>query len=190
MTNPFVLILGPSGVGKSTVIRKLCADNPGTYSYVRPYTTRPLRNGEVDKIHLAPDDFHSRMSANQILSPAHIHGNWYGPSKEEIYRIISEDKIPVIDWPVDKVQNVRSELQDLHVVTIYMRPPSLEELARRLSLDSRDENKSRYLAAMQEFQMLDCGTYDEEINATVVSNNIDETAREIHETVSEMLATA
>ena len=159
MSNVFVSLLGPSGVGKSLLVETLLSLFPGKYLYIKPYTTRDLRTSEKSKMHVSLDEFQELSEEGQILLPNYVHGNWYGPSKLNIAGVIESGGVPIIDWPVDRAEDLRKELSPLNVLNLYIRPPSLDVLKTRISSDNRDPTGSRYEAAVKEIYDVDSGLY-------------------------------
>lgn len=162
-----LLIAGPAGVGKTSVIRLLVSECSG-FEYIRPYTTRSLREGEVDKIavnDIAMDELIERAA---FVVVNELYGFRYGTPKKEIEDCFAQGKIPVIDWPVDRIHLMR-ELYPGKVFAVYLRPPSDEVLLERLQ--SRDGTNERFEVARREVEALMAGTYDSEIDEMIVSES-------------------
>ncbi len=177
--NNLIALLGVSGVGKSTLIKKM-SQQYGVYSYITPFTTRKLRENEIDKIHISSKEFNRLIENKDVLVPNYIHGNWYGPSKELINKSIEKGKIPIIDWPVDKLENLIKETNNFKVIGIYIKPPSLKELKIRLDSDSRDGNGKRYMHAIKELKTLAEGKYNGIEKIINNKGRIDFVAKKLH----------
>ncbi|HIG96301.1 TPA: hypothetical protein HA249_05445 [Candidatus Woesearchaeota archaeon] len=176
-----VAIVGPSGVGKSTVIREVVRAGQGTYVHVRAYTTRPSREEEIDRIHMPLEEFAEKARKKKILLPNMVYGHHYGPSREHIDSIASEGYVPIMDWPVRKLADLRKELAPLEVMAIYLLPDSLESLRLHLEQDEKNNHEQRYQAAVQELEEIRTGRYMDVVNTVVVNNRpIEEMGRILH----------
>ena len=126
-------IAGPSGAGKSTVIGTLKDDYPGAFEFSVSCTTREPRANEIDGQHYhftTRDDFMSRVSDGEFIEWAEVHGNLYGTSLQVVNEVATRGKICVLDIDVQGVRQIRNSACRIH--SIFLKPPSLEELERRL----------------------------------------------------------
>lgn len=165
----FVLLLGPSGTGKSTIIRHL-KEMDSSFVYVSPYTTRELRPGETDKIHVDVDTIKQLEEEGKLLTINEIYGIFYATPKETISEALAHGNYPILDWPVDKIDIMISYFGD-QLLTIYIEPESIEELERRLGLDGRDKDGKRFAAGKLELEKYYQGTYDAVIDLKIVNRN-------------------
>ena len=67
VAKPFILFLGVSGVGKSTIMREMIATRPDLYTYISPFTTRPLREGEIDKVHVSQGEYVRMLKEGEFV---------------------------------------------------------------------------------------------------------------------------
>ncbi|MEZ0362007.1 MAG: guanylate kinase [Hydrogenobacter sp.] len=131
MGHLFVLS-APSGAGKTTVAQKLVKEVPGIKRVVTA-TTRQKRDGEVenvDYIFMSKEEFERGIKDGMFLEYALVYGNYYGTPKEQVKKIIEEgfDALLVID--VQGAKSVKEKFKES--ILIFLLPPSLEELERRL----------------------------------------------------------
>jgi guanylate kinase len=153
-----LVITGPSGVGKGTLIKSLLERHPELELSVSA-TTRPPRPGErpgVDYHFLDPDEFDRRVRAGEFVEHASYAGNRYGTLRSELERR-SESCTPVVlEIEVQGARQVREALPD--AVQVFIAPPSLEALRLRLLGRGTDDEKvmqARLRVAEREMQARD-----------------------------------
>jgi guanylate kinase len=146
---PTLVITGPSGVGKGTLIKGLL-DRVEDLTLAVSATTRPPRPGEQDgrDYHfLSPEEFDRRVAAGEFVEHAEYAGNRYGTLFSELER---PGRGTVLEIDVQGARQVRETLPD--AVRIFVEPPSIEDLERRLAARASDapEQIERRLAAARE----------------------------------------
>jgi guanylate kinase len=134
------VITAPSGAGKTSLIEALMREDPSLRLSIS-YTTRPPRPGEKNGVdyHFVDDDaFVAMRSRGEFLESAEVHGYRYGTSKQVITDALQrgEDLILEIDW--QGAQQVRRLYPEC--VGIFILPPSVEELERRMRLRAQDSD--------------------------------------------------
>jgi guanylate kinase len=143
-----VVITGPSGVGKGTLIRELCRHFPDLRLSVSA-TTRPPRSGERDGLDyhfLSPQEFDRRVAAGEFLEHATYAGNRYGTLKSEV-----EDDPVVLEIEVQGARQVREALPE--AVQVFIAPPSTDVLRERLigrGTDAPETIRERLVRAEEE----------------------------------------
>ena len=148
------VLSSPSGAGKSTIARKLLEDEPELSMSVS-YTTRPPRPGEVDgkDYHFVDlERFRAMVANHEFLEWAHVFNQRYGTPKADVFHTLSEggDILFDIDW--QGAQQLH-QLAGGDVVRVFILPPSMEELRRRLerrATDSPDVIEARMARADNE----------------------------------------
>jgi len=176
----FLLIMGPSGVGKSTIINHLKKiDN--RFEYIKPYTTRSLRVGETEKIHISLEEMEALNKAGQLLTINQFYGIYYATPKNSIDELLEQGKFPILDWPIEKM-DIMNEQYENKLYKVYIEPDNIEELKNRLNNDDRDKNGNRYVAGIEELNKLIAGHYDQNIDLKIVNkkNQAEEIALEIY----------
>ena len=163
-----VLFLGPSGAGKSTLIRSLVQLDP-QFRYVAPYTTRPLREGEVDKIHVSREQMNYLESRGQLLARNTLYGYEYGTPRGVIRQYLDAGIFPCLDWPINRLCILTMEFSE-QLFNVYVSPPSIKVLQQRLVTDGRDRNGVRAAQAKAELRLLKQGRYDDLIDLGVCSH--------------------
>jgi len=129
-----IVLSSPSGAGKTTLTGRL-RDWDASLQFSVSATTRPARAGEVDGKHyffVSDDDFQRQVKDREMLEHARVFGNYYGSPKAPVQAAIDEgrDVLFDIDWQGAQ-QIATSDLKD-HVLSIFILPPSIPELHRRL----------------------------------------------------------
>ncbi|QOP45077.1 guanylate kinase [Sulfurimonas paralvinellae] len=141
--NGAVLVLsGPSGAGKSSLIHKIIDDIGESYFSIST-TTRPIRKGEkngVDYYFVDKEEFEREIEEDQFLEYAVVHGNYYGTSLRPVKQALSEGKLVIFDIDVQGNSAINSRLGDI-TTSVFITPPTLSELKRRLENRSTDEQE-------------------------------------------------
>ena len=130
-----IVLSGPSGAGKTTVLDSLLDRHPGRLRLAVSATTRPPRPGEVDgeDYHfLSSEEFDRRRAQGEFLECCEVfgRGHWYGTLHSEIGPSLAEGKWVILEIDVDGAQQVLRHHPD--TLTIFLRPSTLAELERRL----------------------------------------------------------
>ena len=126
------IISAPSGTGKTTVAKKVLEQIPDLVRVVT-YTTRQPRPGEVDGQDyrfISKEEFEAKIKDNYFLEYANVYGNYYGTPKKDIEELISSGKDALLIIDVQGAFKVKSLMPE--AVSIFLLPPSFEELRRRI----------------------------------------------------------
>ena len=150
-----IVLSGPSGVGKSTVIAELFGQRKNIYFSVS-YTTRQPRVGEQDGVNynfVDRAEFERMIAAGELLEYAEYVSNYYGTSLKAIQQRLDTGVDVLLDIEVQGAAKVRSRCPE--ALFIFIIPPSFEELSRRLhrrNTDSEDVIAGRLEKARVEFK--------------------------------------
>ena len=150
-----IVLSGPSGVGKSTVIAELFSQRSNIYFSVS-YTTRQPRVGEQDGVNynfVSREEFERMIADDELLEYAEYVDNYYGTSMKLIQEKLDAGIDVLLDIEVQGAAKVRARCPD--ALFIFIIPPSFEELSRRLhrrNTDSEEVIAGRLAKARQEFR--------------------------------------
>ena len=176
-TGKTFIISGPSGVGKSTVLRELLRDRDDLYFSISA-TTRTPREGEINGVHyhfINVDRFREMIQEDEFLEYAEYVGNFYGTPKKFVDEAMEQGKDVVLDIEVQGALQVVHKRPD--VVRIFIAPPSWQALEERLTsrgTDSPEKVQKRLVRAKVELQT--ANTYD----YFVINDTVERAVREIN----------
>ncbi|MCI8909253.1 MAG: guanylate kinase [Oscillibacter sp.] len=169
------IVSGPSGVGKSTVLKALLERRSDLFFSVSA-TTRPARPGEIDGIHyrfLDVETFQEWIARDEFLEYAEFVGNFYGTPREYVYKAMNQGRDVILDIEIQGALQVSQKMPE--AVRIFIAPPSWDELERRLTdrgTDSEEKIQKRLLRAKVEVQT--AHTYDYFVINDTVENAVKE----------------
>lgn len=180
MKTKFLLLLGPSGAGKTTIIKELRLLDE-RYTYISPFVTRELRPGETDKFHVSTEELAALEVSGELIAVNEMYGARYGTPRRPIVEALTEGRFPVLDWPVARMRVMQAAFRRSLLHCVYIRPPSLKTLADRIR-DGRDTGNRRLREAAAELRNLGSGKYGAYIDYQTVSNvgGIQFAAFEVH----------
>jgi guanylate kinase len=171
-----IVISGPSGVGKDTLIRRLLAlDHNLVYSVSG--TTRKPRPGEVpdeNYTFLTRERFEELVEKDAFLEHATYNGNLYGTFRDRVERARNEGRDIVLKIDVQGAEQVRDKMPD--GIFIFLAPPSVEELVKRQikrNTESVEDMEARRVIATKEM------AYASRYDHVVVNDDIERAAREV-----------
>lgn len=167
---PIFLLIGPSGVGKSTLISEL-AKNGLIFNYLITHTTRAIRPGETngkDYFFINSQEYNAIKKTNGFIAPCSHYGNSYGISKEFIYKKLEDDCTLIGCLTAPVARELKTNLKQTTVSTIFITPSSnglfasLNELEKRLlarNTETKENIKIRLQSAFSELNMQDSFDY-------------------------------
>jgi guanylate kinase len=181
-----VILSGPSGVGKDTIIEALrlrVRDRPT--HYVVTCTTRGRRPGEEDGVsyHFLTDaEFAALRAEGEFLEANEVHGNWYGTPRSQVREALAKGHDVILEIDVQGAQVVKETVPE--ALLIFLVPPSLEDLFHRLrarATESADELELRQRNAAIELARQD----DYDYVVTNETGQVQRTAQRIDEIIAE-----
>jgi guanylate kinase len=129
-----VIISGPSGVGKDTIIEALQRrGHRPEYHYVVTCTTRSRRPNEIDRVSynfLSPEEFTALRDSGQLLEANEVHGNWYGTPRAGVRTALARGQHAILKIDVQGARVVKAAIPE--ALLIFVVPPSVETLVEHL----------------------------------------------------------
>ena len=171
-----VVFSGPSGCGKDTVLDKI-KEKGYVFDKTVSVTTRPIRNTETDGVDYyftSKEDFQKKIDNNEFVEYTLYSGNYYGTLKTEVENRINKGGCVLLKIEVEGAENIKKAFPE--AVSIFIFPPSKEELKKRLQGRGTETEKSlniRYNVALEE--MKKAPNYD----YVVINDNVDLCAEKV-----------
>lgn len=172
-----IVIVAPSGAGKTTIARRLLKE----YSKIRfsvSATTRAPRKGEVngkDYYFLTSDEFSKKVQEGAFLEWEEYSGNKYGTLRSEVDKLVESGYFPLLDIEVKGALNVEKLYND-DAISIFIQPPSMEELKERLN-NRGSENKQTLQKRLKRAEME--MRYADNFDYSVVNDDLDTAYAEV-----------
>ncbi|WP_375510005.1 guanylate kinase [uncultured Nostoc sp.] len=153
-----IVLTGPSGVGKGTLMRSLLNRHPELY-YSVSVTTRSPRPGEIDGkdyYFISRSKFEQLLAEGEFLEWAEFAGNYYGTPREAVLNQIHFGKLVVLEIELEGARQIRASFPS--AFSIFILPPSFDELEKRIRSRAQDSEEAiahRLLRAQEEIQAAD-----------------------------------
>ena len=154
-----IVISGPSGVGKGTILKELIKDEELKLSYSVSMTTREKREGEEDGVNyhfVSKERFEEAINNGELLEYAEFVGNYYGTPLNEVVKLRDEGRNVVLEIEVQGCKQVQEKVED--ALTIFIVPPSMDELESRIrgrKTEPEEIIQERLAKAEREMKMMD-----------------------------------
>ena len=169
-----IILSSPSGAGKSTLAKRMREWDPSVVFSVSA-TTRSPRPGEVDGedyVFLSEKEFKQSVADSEMLEHAHVFGNFYGSPKGPVREAIDSGKDVLFDIDWQGAQQIRNSDLGAHTLSIFLLPPSITELRRRL--ESRGQDTAETIAKRMQKSWDEISHWDG-YDFVLVNENLDET---------------
>ncbi|MEH2057810.1 MAG: guanylate kinase [Nostoc sp.] len=171
-----IVLTGPSGVGKGTLMRSLLQRHPELY-YSVSVTTRSPRPGETDGksyYFISRSKFEQLVAEGEFLESAEFAGNCYGTPREAVLNQINSGKLVVLEIELEGARQIRASFPS--ALSIFILPPSFDELEKRIRSRGQDSEEAiarRLLRAQEEIQAAD------EFNIQIVNDDFETALNDI-----------
>lgn len=179
----YIIISGPSGVGKGTICKKIIEQLDIEYSV--SMTTREKREGEIDKVNYyftTKDDFEKRIKNDEFIEYAIYNNNYYGTLKKEVIDKINKGKNIICEIEVQGAKQVKELFPNS--ILIFIKAPSTEELKNRLinrKTNDEEDIERRIEIAQKENESVDFYDY------VVVNDNLEKAVKEVKEIIEKKI---
>jgi guanylate kinase len=189
MAGKIIIFSAPSGSGKTTIVHTLMEKIPELSFSISATNRLPRANEKdgVDYYFLNTDNFLEKISKNEFLEWEEVYpGTYYGTLKSEVDRIIKDGKIAVFDVDVAGGTNLKKHFGE-NALAIFIKPPSLQELERRLrnrNTDSEETIRKRLAKAEKELG------YARLFDKIIVNNQLEKACSEAEQLVKDFIATS
>ena len=170
-SSKLIIFAAPSGAGKSSLIKKIIEISEEKLELSVSATTRAPRKGEIhgkDYFFISDNEFNELKDKDAFIECANVHGNQYGTLKSFVHEKMEEGISVILDIDVQGFAQIRETIEDM--VSIFIIPPSLDELKNRLilrGLDTNDAIEKRLLNALEELK------HAESFDYIVLNDNFD-----------------
>ena len=176
MKGKLIIVSGPSGIGKDTIVSEYLKRN-NAYKSVS-CTSREIREGDIpDKTYffVSREESLDRISKGVFLEYAEYNGNYYGTPKDKILDKLNEGKDVILEIEIQGALKIKELIPD--AIFIFILPPSMDELRNRLvnrGTDSKDKILSRFKTAYQEINEVT------KYNYVVINDDLDKAVNKVN----------
>jgi guanylate kinase len=189
MQGKIIIFSAPSGAGKTTIVKRLLQVNPqlafSISACTRDKRGRTEENGK-DYYFITPEDFKQKIANDEFVEWEEVYeGAFYGTLKSEIERIWESGKHVILDVDVKGGLSIKHFYKE-RALGVFVKPPSIQELANRLqarNTDSASSISSRVFKA--EFEM----KFEDQFDKVIVNDNLEEACKKAEKLVDEFLNT-
>tara|TARA_B100000214_G_scaffold363963_1_gene330020 strand:+ start:207 stop:818 length:612 start_codon:yes stop_codon:yes gene_type:complete len=170
-SSKLIIFAAPSGAGKSSLIKKIIEISEEKLQLSISATTRLPRKGEVhgkDYFFISDNEFNELKDKDAFIECANVHGNQYGTLKSFVHEKLEEGISVILDIDVQGFAQIRETIEEM--ISIFIIPPSLDELENRLTsrgLDTNDAIEKRLHNALEELK------HAESFDYIVLNDNFD-----------------
>ena len=187
-SNKLVIVAAPSGSGKTSVTRHLLHALPELLAFSISATTRPPRSYEknmIDYYFITADEFKKAIQQDEFVEWEMVYeGKYYGTLKSELQRIWQQHKTPLLDVDVQGGIHIH-QLYPQNCLSLFIEPPSIEELKRRLETrgtETPESLKARINKASTEL------TFKNQFDHIIINDDLKRACKEAEEIVREFLS--
>jgi len=164
-----VVLAGPSGVGKGTVVRELVRQKPQVFLSVSVTTRKPRPEEKHDDhyVFLSDKEFKNEATNGNLLEYAEFAGAWYGTPRKPVEDRLNKNQVVILEIDLQGARQVKESMPDAFM--IFLKPPSIDELKRRLierGTEKPEELELRLKVATSEIEA------ENEFDAVVINEDV------------------
>jgi len=184
-----LVFCGPSGGGKSTLVKRLFEVYPGKFAFSVSHTTRQPRPGErhgVEYYFVPKEVMHQAIEKGEFIENAEFAGNLYGTSKQAIKDVQKTGKICILDVDLQGVRSLKKT--DLQCLYLFVKPPSMQVLTERLKNRQTESDESlqrRIETAMKDMRAVEAEP--ELFDNVIINDDLDIAFQELKKIVDKEL---
>ena len=169
MKSKLVVLAGPSGVGKGTVVRELVRQKPQVFLSVSATTRKPRPEEKHDDhyVFLSDKEFKNEAATGNLLEYAEFAGAWYGTPRKPVEDRLNKNQVVILEIDLQGARQVKESMPDAFM--IFLKPPSIDELKRRLierGTEKPEELELRLKVATSEIEA------ENEFDAVVINEDV------------------
>ena len=169
MKSKLVVLAGPSGVGKGTVVRELVRQKPQVFLSVSATTRKPRPEEKHDDhyVFLSDKEFRNEATNGNLLEYAEFAGAWYGTPRKPVEDRLNKNQVVILEIDLQGARQVKESMPDAFM--IFLKPPSIDELKRRLierGTEKPEELELRLKVATSEIEA------ENEFDAVVINEDV------------------
>lgn len=187
LNKKIIIITAPSGAGKTSITKYLLKTLPGQLSFSVSAATRKPRNYEQegkDYYFISTDEFRKKIQNEEFAEWEMVYeGKYYGTLKSELQRIWKNNRFPLLDIDVKGAIHVQQQYKD-HCLSIFIQPPSIDELKKRLQ--SRGTESAESLQARLNKSAYELSFHDQ-FDYIIINDNLDKACREAETIVTDFI---
>jgi len=176
MRSANLVICGPSGVGKGTIINKLIQRYSNKIALSVSHTTRRPRPGEINGVHyhfVSEEAMNIAIAQNMFLEHAQVHGNTYGTSYQAVEAISKSNRICLLDVDTRGVKSIKN-IPTFQAKFVFIAPPSIQALEDRLRGRGTESDEQLALRLANSQAEIDYGHTEGIFDCILVNNEVDE----------------
>ncbi|MBI2730828.1 MAG: guanylate kinase [Sphingobacteriales bacterium] len=185
--NKIIIITAPSGSGKTSITRHLMKVYP-QLAFSVSAATRPARGNEsngVDYYFISVDNFKEKIQRNEFVEWEMVYeGKYYGTLKNELDRIWEKNEVPILDIDVKGAIHVQQQYPQ-QTLSVFIQPPSVEELAKRL--EGRGTETAESLAARVNKAAYEI-SFKDHFNKVIINDELTRACKEAEDVVGKFLS--
>jgi len=188
-TQKIIIIAAPSGAGKTSITRYLLQNFPDKLAFSISAATRQPRGQEKDGreyYFISPELFRQKIAEDAFIEWEMVYeGKYYGTLRSELQKIWDQGKIPILDIDIKGAINVQKQFPD-QSVSLFIEPPSIEELRKRLEFrgtETPESIEARISKATYEL------SFKEHFDHIILNDELDKACKEAGNIVSDFLGT-